>query len=310
MPWRRSRWLTRGQSNDRQPAYSPDGERIIFSSNRSGNLDLWELSTRTGMLRRLTDDPAEDWDPAYMADAKRIIWSSNRSGPLEIWVANADGSDARQITHDGVDAENPTGTPDGKWVLYGSANPATAGVWKIRTDGSQASRLFAGYTLFPETSPDGRFVSSMKDLTADSATLCVVRVADGSWEPFAVRLTGRSSNTGGSVGRSRWMPDGRAIAFIGQNERGINGIYTQDFAPRKETSATRRPLCCFDPDAATESFGISPRDSRITIALWEKVFSLGQRGARARCIRAHEDWQHVERPLRRAHGDRCNENYR
>jgi len=108
------RWFTRGNSNDRQPAYAPDGQRVIFSSNRSGNLDLWELSTRNGMLRRLTDDPADDWDPAYVPDSKEIIWSSSRSGNLEIWKANADGSGARQITHDEVDAENPTATRDGK----------------------------------------------------------------------------------------------------------------------------------------------------------------------------------------------------
>ena len=268
------RWLTRGNSNDRQPAYAPDGARVIFSSNRSGNLDLWELSTGNGMLRRLTDDPADDWDPAYVGDGKRVIWSSSRSGNLEIWMANTDGSGARQITHDEVDAENPTATADGNWILYASANPAKMGLWKIRPDGSQASRLVAGYLLLPETSPDGRFVSFARNVLRDSLTLCVVRVADGSAEPFEVRLPIRNANTGGSVGRSRWMPDGRAIAFIGQNENGINGIFIQEFVPGKDTSATRRPLCCFDQEAATESFGISPDSSRMTVAMWEKVFSL------------------------------------
>ena len=70
------------------------------------------------------------------------------------------------------------------------------------------------------------------------------------------------------------MPDGRGIAFIGQNENGINGIFIQEFVPGKDTSATRRPLCCFDQEAATESFGISPDSSRMTVAMWEKVFSL------------------------------------
>jgi len=153
------RWLTRGNSNDRQPAYSPDGQRVIFSSNGSGTLDLWELSTHNGMLRRLTDHPAEDWDPAYMPDGKRIIWSSNRGGNFEIRMANADGSGARQITRDGVDAENPTATPDGNWILYSSTNPDKPGLWKIRSDGSKASRLIAGRILLPETSPHGRFVS-------------------------------------------------------------------------------------------------------------------------------------------------------
>jgi eukaryotic-like serine/threonine-protein kinase len=268
------RWLTRGNSNDRQPAYAPDGDRVIFSSNRSGNLDLWELSTLTGALHRLTDDSAEDWDPAYMPDGKGIIWSSNRSGTFEIWMANADGSGARQITHDGLDAENPTETPDGKWILYGSANPRKQGLWKIRSDGSQPSRLFTGNVVLPETSPDGRFVSFAKNILRDSLTLSVVHVADGSPEPFEVRLPIRNAKTGGSVGRSRWMPDGRAIAFIGQNEQGINGIFVQEFALGKDTSATRRPLCCFDQESATESFGISPHGTCMTVAMWEKVFSL------------------------------------
>jgi Tol biopolymer transport system component len=207
-------------------------------------------------------------------DGKGIIWSSSRSGNLEIWMANADGSGARQITHDEVDAENPTATADGNWILYASANPAKMGLWKIRPDGSQALRLVAGYVLLPETSPDGRFVSFAKNVLRDSLTLCVVRVADGSAEPFEVRLSIRNANTGGSVGRSRWMPDGRGIAFIGQNENGINGIFIQEFAPGKDTSATPRPQCCFDEEAATESFGISPHGSRMTVAMWEKVFSL------------------------------------
>jgi len=101
-----------------------------------------------------------------------------------------------------------------------------------------------------------------------------VHVADGSPEPFEVRLPIRNAKTGGSVGRSRWMPDGRAIAFIGQNEQGINGIFVQEFAPGKDASATRRPLCCFDQESATESFGISPHGSCMTVAMWEKVFSL------------------------------------
>ena len=111
------RWLTRGNSTDRQPVYSPDGEWVVFSSDRSVNLDLWAVSTKSGAFRRLTRDAADDWDPAFMPDG-RIVWSSNRSGPFEIWIAEADGSGARQLTNDGLSAQNPTATPDGQWVVY------------------------------------------------------------------------------------------------------------------------------------------------------------------------------------------------
>src|SRR5256712_12184275 len=95
------RALTEGSSRDRQPAYSRDGERIVFSSNRGGNLDLWLLDRRTAGLRQLTDDPAQDWDPGFTPDGRHVLWSSDRSGHYEIWIAEADGSGARRVTPDG-----------------------------------------------------------------------------------------------------------------------------------------------------------------------------------------------------------------
>src|SRR5262249_43701784 len=72
------RWLTRGNSIDRQPYFSPDGESVIFTSSRGGDVDLWEVSIRSGALRRLTDHPALDWDPFITSDNKHLVWSSNR----------------------------------------------------------------------------------------------------------------------------------------------------------------------------------------------------------------------------------------
>ena len=260
-----SRWLTRGNSTDRQPAYSPDGEWVIFSSNQSGNLDIWEVSTKSGAERRLTDDPAEDWDPAFTSDGKKIIWSSNRSGHFEIWIAGADGSGARQLTQDGVDAENPTVTPDGNWILYSSGNPAKNGVWKVRQDGSQATRLAAGSTLVPDVSPDGQYCLYINS-QGKTYQVNVIRVADGA--PVAFQILSDI------FPRSRWMPGGKAVAFLGQNEKGVRGIYAQDFAAGQDTANTRRPLGGFDAESTAESFGISPDGSRMVIASREQLSSL------------------------------------
>jgi Tol biopolymer transport system component len=262
----KSRWLTRGNSTDRQPAYSPDGEWVIFSSNQSGNLDLWEVSTKTGASHRVTDDPAEDWDPDFTADGKQIIWSSNRSGHFEVWIAGADGNGARQLTQDGVDAENPTATPDGNWIVYSSGNPAKNGVWKVRKDGTQATRLVAGPTLVPEVSPDGQYCLYVPNVTGKPYQVKVLRLADGSAVPFEILSD--------VFPRSRWTPDGKAIAFIGQDEKGVRGVFVQDFSAGQDTAKTRRPLGGFDADSTAESFGIGSDGTRMAIAAREQLSSL------------------------------------
>jgi len=273
----KERWLTRGISSDRQPAYSPDSKWVLFSSNRSGNLDLWASSTETENVRRITDDAAEDWDPAFTPDGKNVLWSSSRGGHFEIWTADTDGSNPRQITNDGKDAENPTATPDGKWIVYASYNSTKLGLWKIRPDGSEATQIIAGDSDLPETSPDGQYVLYRDERADPQAFIRVVRLADNSVLPFEarVRYTSRHEDlTTGSGGRARWMPDGRSIAFLDLNAKGIQGIFVQDFDPAKNTAHTRRPLVGFVTEAPTESFGIAPDGLHITIAGLEAYSSL------------------------------------
>ena len=250
--------LTGGSLTDRQPAYSPDGHTLVFTSSREGNFDIWQLSTETGSLRRLTDHPADDWDPAFTADGKQLLWSSNRGGHFEIWVAAADGTDTRQLTDDGFDAENPTATPDGAWVVYSSLGSAHPGLWKIRLNGDEATRLVEGEAVHPEVSPDGRYALYFSSSPNEGWTLHVARVGDGAVTRFAVGGLGR--------GRARWLPAGLQIAFLGDDQAGRSGIYVQDFDPDRDTLATRRPLTGFASDLEIESFGISPDGGRLTLA--------------------------------------------
>jgi Tol biopolymer transport system component len=266
------RWLSRGESTDRQPVYSPDGGSVVFSSNRGGGMNLWLVSTATGRLRRLTDAHL-NWDPAFTRDGRHVIWSSNRSGNYEIWMADLDGSGARQVTHDGVNAENPTATPDGQWIVYSSGNPEHPGLWRIRADGSDAAQLSEGRVTLPEVSPDGRHALFRVFSGKYPARLKVVRLEGGEIEPFEIVVDARRPTTV-SLGRARWMPDGKAIAFVGQDEAGATGVFAQDFVPGEDTRATRRPLASFDPDVAAESFGLSADGTRLVIAGWVQLFSL------------------------------------
>jgi Tol biopolymer transport system component len=259
------RVLTRGLGQDRQPAFSPDGRQVIFSSNRSGNVDLWTVDTGTGEVRQLTDDPGDDWDPAFTPDGQHIIWSSNRSGNLEIWMATAEGSHARQVSQDGVDAENPTMTPDGQWIVYSSSNDEKMGIWKIRADGSDATRLVEGSFNLPEVSPDGRYAMFSQGMVQD-ARIMVVEMDSGEINPFEIVITPTVNYRNNLFGRARWTPDGDAIIYIGQDEEKRSGVFAQDYAPGQDTSASRRQVAGFSPDFVTESLGISPDGKSLVIS--------------------------------------------
>jgi Tol biopolymer transport system component len=246
-PEARGTLLSQGTSRDRQPVYSPDGEWLAYSSNRVGSVDIWIRSTRDGSVRRLTDHPTVDHDPGFTPDSSKIIFSSRRGGNFEIWMTNLDGSGVRQVTRD----------------------PEHTGIWKVRADGSDATLLVPGSCVLPEVSPDGQYVSYVKTRQSGLNVIRVARVEDGERLPIEIPLPGSDLGNG----RSRWMPDGRAIAFtwtVGTN----SGIFTQEFVPDADTSGTRRPLIEFGVELLAESFAIFPDERRITVATMSRSRSL------------------------------------
>ncbi len=261
------RWLTRGNSIDRQPTFSPDGKWMLFSSNRSGNLDLWKMSTETGAIRRITEDLADDWDPAFTRDGRSILWSSNRSGHFEIWMCAADGTGARQVTQDGYDAENPTTTPGDTWIVYNSGNPAHTGIWKMRADGTEAALLVPGSWSTPDVSPDGQHVAFRTG--GNLRVLHVARLSDGALAMPPMPLPSSALNA-----RPRWMPDGRSLIFTGENAEGRSGIFIQRFEPGQDTTGTRRPLTGFEVEDVRETLGISPDGRRLIVSVAETQDSL------------------------------------
>jgi serine/threonine protein kinase/Tol biopolymer transport system component len=273
------RWLSRGTSVDRQPIYTPGGDRVVFSSSRGGNLDLWSMSIADRSVHRLTDDPAEDWDPAFTPDGRHLLWSSNRGGHFEIWIGETDGRAAHQLSHDGGDAENPSATADG-WVLYGSGTPGKRGIWRLRLDGSEARLLVPGVTNHPETSPDGRYVLYHAPVE-DREEIRVARVEDGSDVPFRVAIPFRNlpvsfglSALPVAPGRARWRPDGQTIVYVGLMPDGRFAVFEQLFSPGRDTLSERRVVALSDGELITESLGLAPDGKRLLVSFIERTPNL------------------------------------
>jgi Tol biopolymer transport system component len=102
---------TRREIEDFFPAWSPDGRRIAFASDRSGNRDIYVMDRNGRALRRLTRGPGEDRWPAWAPHGHRIAFISDRSGNDEIFVMKANGSDQRRLTRSPRADDQPVWRP-------------------------------------------------------------------------------------------------------------------------------------------------------------------------------------------------------
>ncbi|MFK7846453.1 MAG: BamA/TamA family outer membrane protein [Rhodothermales bacterium] len=130
------------------PTWSPDGERIAFSSiDRGGFSDLYIFTLESGVLEKLTDDIYDERDPAWSPDGNRIVFSSDRTGAGKDGAYNLFLFDVKErsihyVTHGDHHDFSPHWSPDGNHVLFTSARKDSSGkygaqdIWAIDMDQS------------------------------------------------------------------------------------------------------------------------------------------------------------------------------
>jgi TolB protein len=110
------------------PVWSPDGKTIAYSSDVSGNWNIWTMTDDGASSTQLTTTPGKNQlAPSYSPDGKWIAYTSNVSGNYDIWIMKADGSAQTQLTSDKHEVSNPCWGADGN--IYFSANKS--GNWEI-----------------------------------------------------------------------------------------------------------------------------------------------------------------------------------
>jgi Tol biopolymer transport system component len=147
-----------------QPAWSPDGRKIAFSSARDGTPHIFVMNADGTGTVRVTNTDKGDEQPSWSADGKRIVFS--REGAL--FEGPATGGTAHRVGRGLGSAEDPAVSPDGRLIAYDYRKPGFEAreIYVMRADGTgvgQVTRLNATSGI-PAWSPDGRTLAFQSNL--------------------------------------------------------------------------------------------------------------------------------------------------
>lgn len=113
--------ITNSPGSDSQPAWSPDGNKIAFTSDRDGNNNVYVMRSDGTEIRRLTGSPRSDSQPSWSPDGTQIAFTSNLSGNDEIYVMTAsDGSNKVNLTNNPAPDSQPSWSPEGTEIAFTS----------------------------------------------------------------------------------------------------------------------------------------------------------------------------------------------
>ncbi len=202
-----------GNELNYEPTWSPDGDQIVFASNRYEN--QWDSQTKYGEY-----------------------------GDFELYVMDSDGNNITRVTHNiGMHERTPAWSPDGTKIAY-SANDdlKDSNGWEIfvmNPDGTDQTMLVSSDAAdhYPSWSPDGNKIAFVS--TRDGGAQIYVMDSDGSNQR-------RLSNSSFRDSKPSWSPDGAKIVFD-SNRDGNLEIYVMDSDGSNQTRITNNTADDFDP---------------------------------------------------------------
>ena len=136
--------ITQTQHPDRDvhPSLSPDGQTLVFYSNRSGSWDIWTLSVAPNSVpQRLTDWPGNELYPCWSPDGRKVAFQSDRNGNADIWLLDLESGNAEPLVIDPAEETWSAWTPDGRWFFFASNRDGHFNIWRIPAQGGEAEAV-------------------------------------------------------------------------------------------------------------------------------------------------------------------------
>jgi TolB protein len=141
--------LTNGPSGalNVEPAVSPDGQKVAFSTDRSGRPMVWVMDIDGSNAVRKTFAGVYNSSPSWSPDGKKIVFAGLEANHYDIFIMDADGSKLERLTSakriDGKWStnEDPVFSPDGRHVMFTSDRTGTNQIYIVNVDGSNERRI-------------------------------------------------------------------------------------------------------------------------------------------------------------------------
>jgi Tol biopolymer transport system component len=150
--------LIASSQRDSSPAYSPDGSRIAFQSDRGGAGNVWVCDSDGSNPVQLTTLDSGAGTPRWSPDRRSLVFDSPASGSWDLYVVDAEGRVPRQLTHEPSDENLGTWSRDGRFIYFGSNRSGSQQLWKMPVGGGPAVRVTRHGGFCGKESWDGRFV--------------------------------------------------------------------------------------------------------------------------------------------------------
>jgi len=176
--------LTNTDGYDAEATVSPKGDKIVFTSLREGDPEIYTMNLDGSEQTRLTFEKGYDGGAFFSPDGNKIVFRASRPvtedqladyndlvtngyvrpSALEIFVMDADGKNMKQVTNLGKASFAPFFHPGGKKIIfstnYNGDNPRDFNLWMVNVDGTELERITynSSFDGFPMFSPDGKYL--------------------------------------------------------------------------------------------------------------------------------------------------------
>jgi Tol biopolymer transport system component/uncharacterized membrane protein len=215
--------LTNNPAVDMQPAWSPDMQRVAFTTNRDGQNEIYLMKADGTNLVNLTNNPADDQYPAWSIDGQSIAFSTNRDGNYEVYVLNVNTLEAHNLTNNPANDTQPnwvkssTFDPAGDSIVFTSNRDGNTEIYRMKIDDSNQVNL----TQSPAN-------ESLAKGSPDGALIVFTTDRDGNQEVYSMRvdgsnLTNLTNNPASDFGPC-WAPNQAWVTFTSERN-GNREVY-------------------------------------------------------------------------------------